>query len=236
MTQKRWFKKWLYFFIPVLIALFILVYVRYISCYVQLSYIQEISDVLHNFVQKNYYSSVLLFIALLAIGTSLALPLMTLFGICAGFLFGWKAGLCYSLIGIGISSTVIFFATKKFLYNYFRSRYGRIAHSIEQKMERYKSVYLVMLRIIPLFPYFAMTVALSLLDITYPVFISTTVVGMSLLLLLYVFAGEELQHLSSCYDIFNERTGYIIAAVVVCVVVYIVIRKIVARIKQKNKK
>lgn len=122
-----------------------------------------------------------------------SLPLATLMTIAGGFLFGRWLGAFVAVIGATVGATVLFAAARSALADVLRRHaHGAIAR-MEEGFRKDAFNYLLVLRLIPVFPFFLVNIVPALLAVPLRTYIAATALGIIPATLVYTFAGAGLE-------------------------------------------
>lgn len=141
-------------------------------------------------------STALAFVAIFALTTALTLPTATLLCICAGYLFGIPTGTAISLAG-AIGGAAITFITVRSLARERVRDYllrGR-TRGLIRMLERDAFFFLVVFRIVPVAPFFAINAAGALIRISPGRYLLATALGLIPITLIYVSVGAGFETL-----------------------------------------
>ena len=118
-----------------------------------------------------------LFVLAYAACTALSLPTGLLLSTLGGFLFGtgW-GGLC-NLIGATLGATAVFLAAKTVLGDVLRARAGPFLQKLETGFREDEFSYMLVLRLVPLFPFWLVNLAPAFLGVRTSTFIIGTFFG-----------------------------------------------------------
>jgi uncharacterized membrane protein YdjX (TVP38/TMEM64 family) len=118
-----------------------------------------------------------LFVLAYAACTALSLPTGLLLSTLGGFLFGagW-GGLC-NLVGATLGATVVFLAAKTVLGDALRARAGPFLRKLEAGFREDGLSYMLVLRLVPLFPFWLVNLAPAFLGVRLSTFVIGTFVG-----------------------------------------------------------
>ncbi|MEE4639468.1 MAG: VTT domain-containing protein, partial [Wenzhouxiangella sp.] len=130
------------------------------------------------------------------------LPVVTVFCLASGYLFGPITGTFFALLAGTTGATLTFAVVRAVGGRRFRARLpqGR-TQSWMALLERDVTWYLIVLRIVPVAPFFLINAAAGLTGISLLHFISVTVVGLLPLTLIYVSVGNGLETLTDSRDL-----------------------------------
>jgi len=139
-------------------------------------------------------STALVFATIFALTTTLTLPTATLLCVCAGYLFGVVTGTLISLVG-AMGGAILTFVAVRFMAGErirdFLLR-GR-ARRLVRVLERDAFFYLVVFRIVPVAPFFAINAAGALIRISPQRYALATAIGLVPITLVYASVGAGLE-------------------------------------------
>ncbi|MBN2631549.1 MAG: FAD-dependent oxidoreductase [Rhodobacteraceae bacterium] len=133
--------------------------------------------------------------------TALSLPFAVWLTLAAGALFGFWQGLALVSFASTIGATLAFLAARYLLAGWVRDRFGARARTIDAGLRRDGPFYLFTLRLIPIFPFFAVNLLMGLTPISAGAFYLISQLGMLAGTTVYVNAGTQLSALHSLSDI-----------------------------------
>lgn len=147
--------------------------------------------------------SPLTFMAVYVAVTALSLPVATPLSLMAGLLFGLWLGAVLVLISASVGALFVFLLVRSALGASLRRMAGRSYAKIADEMRRNGIGYLLFLRLVPLFPFFAVNVAAGLFDIRAHTFFLCTVIGIAPGTFIYVNFGRQLGIVSEVGDLLS---------------------------------
>ncbi|MGF1609309.1 MAG: TVP38/TMEM64 family protein [Kiloniellales bacterium] len=169
-------------------------------------------DLLIRFVVEQALLAVALFILVYAAATAISLPGAALLSVSGGFLFGPWLGTVYVVIGATIGATAVFLIARTALGDSLRhgleGRAGPTLKAMEQGFRENALSYLLMLRLIPLFPFFVVNLVPAFLGMPLRSYVIGTFIGIIPGAFVFVFAGAGLGSL------FDSSEAFSLAAVV----------------------
>ena len=121
-----------------------------------------------------------------------ALPGGTVMSLAGGYLFGVSAGLLLALAGATLGAMLTLWVVHSALGTWLRDRSRGRYHVIREAFMAHPVGYLLLLRLIPIFPFFAVNIAIALLNVRVGLYFWTTVVGLIPSTLALVFIGRGL--------------------------------------------
>ena len=119
----------------------------------------------------------LILIAIYAVSTAFSVPAGLFLTIVAGFLFGTFAATVSVVIGAAIGATCLFLAARYALYDYLHAKAGPALLKMEQGFKENAFSYLLVLRLVPLFPFWLVNLVPALLGVPLRIFITATAIG-----------------------------------------------------------
>ncbi len=152
--------------------------------------------------RDHFGAMIVIYVVAFAILATLTLPIGTLFCLAAGYLFGVIAGFLSALAGALLAAALTFYLVRHFGGTAVRLRLasGRTAPWL-RSLERDATWYLILLRIIPVAPYFAVNAAAAVTGIRSWHFLLATSVGMVPTTLVYASVGAGLGSLIEAREI-----------------------------------
>jgi uncharacterized membrane protein YdjX (TVP38/TMEM64 family) len=160
-------------FAAVLIAFFALGLNKYLT----LDLLKENREVLKSWVSANKTEAVLLFITAYIVVAAFSLPISVLVSITGGFLFGSVFGAAWGVIGATIGATILFLVAKTALGDPLRQRFASQVKSLEEGFRANAVSYMLLLRLVPLFPFWLVNLAASFTGVSVVTFFVTTLLG-----------------------------------------------------------
>ncbi len=119
----------------------------------------------------------LLFAAAYAIVVAFSLPVAALVSVTGGFLFGSLLGASGNVIGATVGAIAVFIATKTALADTLRARAGPFVQSMEAGFKDNALSYMLVLRLVPIFPFFLVNIVPALLGVSLRTFALGTFFG-----------------------------------------------------------
>lgn len=123
------------------------------------------------------YAAPALFVLVYALCTALSLPTGLLLSTVGGFLFGTLWGGLFNVVGATLGATAIFLAARTALGDALRSRAGPFLQRLEAGFRENELSYMLVLRLVPLFPFWLVNLAPAFLGVRTSTFVAGTAVG-----------------------------------------------------------
>jgi len=151
-------------------------------------------DFITYYVDNNFLLSAFLFFIFLVIYNSFSLPGNLFFFLSSGFFFNLYIGFLINILSIVIGS-LNFFIFSKLFFKFFLSKfYNKYSNKITKIIKNSSYEYLILLRLISLFPLMVQNLCLSILNISKTKFIITTFIGFIPIMFLAAFIGNEISN------------------------------------------
>lgn len=146
------------------------------------------------------------FMALYAAAVALSLPIATVLTLLGGFLFGRWLGTLIIVIGATAGATVIFLIARSAVGDTLREKAGPLYNKVAANMERNAVGYMLFMRLVPLFPFFAVNIVPALFNVRLLPYVLTTFFGIIPGTFVYANVGRELGTIESLGDLASPQT------------------------------
>lgn len=156
------------------------------------------------FVADHYLPAVLAFICLYG-ATALFLPGALALTVAGGVMFGTVPGALYANLGGTLGAVIAFLAARSLLGHFIQERFKKQLVRFNQEMSHHGPNYLLVLRIVPIAPFFVINYCAAMTRIPLKTFVWTTSVGMLPGALIYAFMGEQLRHVEAVSDLLSGK-------------------------------
>jgi len=155
------------------------------------------------FVEARPLKAVGAFFLLYVAVTALSLPGAAILTLAAGAIFGlWEGTLVASLASVA-GASLAFLSSRYLLRDWVKARFGARTAAIDRGVEQDGAFYLLTLRLIPLFPFFLINLAMGLTAMRLVRYALVSMVGMLPGTFVYVNAGTQLARIESTGDILS---------------------------------
>lgn len=134
---------------------------------------------------------------------ALSLPGATLLTLAGGAIFGLLWGTLIVSFASSIGATLAFLAARFLFRDAVKARFGDRISTIDAGIDRDGPYYLFILRLVPLFPFFVINLAMGLTTLKTLTFYWVSQAGMFAGTLVYVNAGTQLATIESLSDILS---------------------------------
>jgi uncharacterized membrane protein YdjX (TVP38/TMEM64 family) len=157
----------------VLVAGLVVFFALGLHRYLSFEVLRDNREALLNWVQQNGLLAALAYMAIYAIAVAFSLPGGLVLSITGGFLFGTLLGSLYIVIGATVGATALFIIAKSALGDFLSAKAGPWLHKMEAGFRKNALSYLLVLRLVPLFPFFVVNLVPAFLGVP----LSTYVIG-----------------------------------------------------------
>ncbi|WP_052065993.1 TVP38/TMEM64 family protein [Thalassospira australica] len=154
--------------------------------------LRENRDLLQGFVADNPFSSVLFFMGLYIVSVALSLPIGSVLTITGGFLFGSVFATTYVVVAATIGATIVYLAARYAFYDLMRAKAGNAVRKMEQGFAENAFSYLMVLRLIPIFPFWLVNLVPALIGVKLRSFVLGTMTGIIPGSFVYASIGDGL--------------------------------------------
>ena len=154
-------------------------------------------DAIAAFEQRRPWTTALAFFAAYVLITGLSLPGAALLTLVAGALFGFVQGVVVVSFASTLGATMAFAIARYLFRDAVRERFAYQFAAIDRDIAKDGAFYLFALRLVPLFPFFAVNLAMSVTPLSLWTFYWVSQTGMLAGTLVYVNAGAELGRIES---------------------------------------
>lgn len=165
--------------------------------YFSLEFLKSQQAALEDYFQANPLQTALVYFAIYVAVTGLSLPGATVMTLAGGAVFGLFWGTVVVSFASSIGATVAFLASRFLLRDWVQQRFRTHLEAINSGVERDGPFYLFTLRLVPIFPFFAINLAMGLTPIRTSTFYLVSQIGMLAGTVVYVNAGRELAKIDS---------------------------------------
>jgi len=196
-----------------LAALFAAFWALGLNRYLTLSFLRSSSGAGHAVYAAHPVLTIAAYFALYVVCAALSLPGAVVLTIAAGALFGIVAGTLTTSFASAIGATIACTMSRYLLRSWVQERLGRRAGRINEGVGKEGAFYLFTLRLIPVFPFWMINLAMGLTTMPLSRFYWVSQLGMLPGTIVYVNAGRELARVDSLKGILSP--GLVISFVLI---------------------
>ena len=161
--------------------------------YISLDYLHTHLHAFDVYLHNNYMQALGIYVALYIAASTLAIPGSTFFLTAAGLLFGPFVGIFITVLGSTTGATLLFLLSRYVIGESIQQRYKSHLERANRQIEHYGAYYLLMVRLIAVFPFFVVNLLAGLTLLSLKTFIWTTAVGVVPTAMVYTFIGHYLR-------------------------------------------
>lgn len=196
-------KKYVLLFLLIIVLL--VIRLSGIAEYITFENLQKNKQILQLFVERSYAPAIFIYVVIYIVSTALSVPGATILTLAGGFLFGTILAVFLVNIGATIGATLACLSSRYLIGKWVQERYSHQLRSFNEELARNGYLYLLTLRLIPVFPFFLINFFAGMTKIPLRTFILTTSLGIMPGSFVYSFAGSQLNAIKSVDDIFSSR-------------------------------
>ncbi|MEL7797923.1 FAD-dependent oxidoreductase [Idiomarina loihiensis] len=189
--------------LAVIAALFVATFSFDLTSYLSLDFLKEQQQQLNALFTNDPIAVFVIYFTIYVVSTALSLPGATVLTLGAGAIFGLGWGLLLASFAASLGATLAFLSSRFILRDWVHSKVGDRLDSINRGVERDGAFYLFGLRLVPVFPFFVINLAMGLVSIKTWTFYWVSQVGMLLGTAVYVNAGTQIAQINSVGDIIS---------------------------------
>jgi uncharacterized membrane protein YdjX (TVP38/TMEM64 family) len=189
--------------LALLAALFAAFWALGLNRYLTLSFLKSSSGAAHALYAARPALAVACYFALYVVCAALSLPGAVVLTIAGGMLFGLVAGTLVTSFASALGATIACFLSRYLLRSWVEQRLGLRVGRINEGVDKEGALYLFTLRLIPIFPFWMINLAMGLTTMPLRRFYWVSQLGMLPGSVVYVNAGRELARVTSLKGILS---------------------------------
>ncbi len=163
--------------VAVVVAAFVAAFAAGLDEYLSFDALRENRLALKAFVDQYGFAAIALFAVIYAATTAVSFPGGGVLSIAGGFLFGIGVGTAAIVVGATVGAVIIFLIARTSLGEPLRARAGNALRKMEAGFRENALSYMLVLRLIPLFPFFVVNVVPAFLGVPLRTYAIATVFG-----------------------------------------------------------
>lgn len=163
--------------LAVLAAGLVAFFVLDLDVYFSLEALKQNRELLQMFVAENGFLAILAFAGLYAVVVAFSLPGGAIMTLAGGFLFGTVVGGMTVVVGATIGATALFLIARTALGDVLRARAGPFLTKMEDGFRKNAMSYLLVLRLVPLFPFWLVNLVPAFLGVSTGTYVIGTFLG-----------------------------------------------------------
>ena len=198
--------------VAAIIVVVILFKVLGLGQYLTLDYLKASQDKFSGLYANNRLAVIATYMAIYIMVTALSLPGAAVMTLAGGAMFGFWIGFVVVSFASTIGATIACFVARFLLRDWVQNKFGERLSTINKGIEKEGAFYLFSLRLVPIFPFFIINLAMGLTSMKLLTFYWVSQIGMLPGTMVYVNAGKELAQVESLSGILSP--GLIISFII----------------------
>jgi uncharacterized membrane protein YdjX (TVP38/TMEM64 family) len=198
--------------VAAIIIVVILFKVLDLGQYLSLEYLKTSQDKFTQIYTSHRLPVIASYMAIYIVVTALSLPGAAVMTLAGGAMFGFWIGVLVVSFASTIGATLACFVARFLLRDWVQNRFGEKLSRMNKGIEKEGAFYLFSLRLVPIFPFFVINLAMGLTPMKLWTFYWVSQIGMFPGTMVYVNAGKELGQVESLSSILSP--GLIISFVI----------------------
>ena len=171
--------------------------------YLTLNYLKQQQEAFGSFYAENRFLTIAIYMAIYILVTALSLPGATIMTLAGGALFGLWTGLIAVSFASTIGATLAFLVSRFILRDWVQDKFGNKLSALNSGVEKDGAFYLFSLRLVPIFPFFMINLAMGLTPLKTALFYIVSQIGMLPGTFVYVNAGTQISKIESASGILS---------------------------------
>jgi uncharacterized membrane protein YdjX (TVP38/TMEM64 family) len=180
--------------------------------YLTLDYLKDSQDRFAQLYANHRLTVIGIYMAVYILVTALSLPGAAVMTLAGGAMFGFWVGVLVVSFASTIGATLACFVARFLLRDWVQNKFGEKLTAMNKGIETEGAFYLFSLRLVPIFPFFVINLAMGLTTMKLLTFYWVSQVGMFPGTMVFVNAGKELGQIESLSGILSP--GLIISFVI----------------------
>lgn len=190
--------------VALLLVLIIILFILLdLDRFLTLSYIKESQEKFQQLATKHSLSVIASYMMIYILVTSLSLPGAAVLTLLGGALFGFWIGTLAVSFASTLGATLACFVSRFLLRDWVQKKLGEKISTVNEGIQREGAFYLFTLRLIPIFPFWAINLVMGLTRMPLRTFYWVSQLGMLAGTIVYVNAGKELAKIDAPSDILS---------------------------------
>lgn len=165
--------------------------------YLSLEFVQSRLDVIQAYREANPLQSLLMYALVYIVVTAASIPGALVLTLVGGAIFGFAVGSLVVVVSATIGATIAFLLARYLFGDMVASRMGQRLSAIRENFGREGALYLFSMRLVPVFPFFAVNLLMGLTPIKTLTYSLVSLIGMAPGTMVFVNAGTQLAKLES---------------------------------------
>lgn len=186
----NWVKRW--WLLILILGLLITFYSLGLGEYLSFASLKKYQNDLITWTDENYLLTVLIYCIIYTISVAISVPGAVILTLLGGFLFGPIFGTVYVVISASLGAILLFLAVKRAFAEQIANKASTWVSKMQKGFKEDALAYLFTLRLIPLFPFWAVNIVPALLGVNLKTYCIATFFGIIPGSAIYVAIGSGL--------------------------------------------
>jgi len=217
--------------VAAIVILVVLFKVFGLGQYMSLSYLKASRESFAQLYDQHRLLVICAYMLIYIVATALSLPGAVVLTLAGGALFGLLAGTVIISFASSIGASLACLVSRFVLRDWVQNRFGDKLKTINRGIQEEGAFYLFTLRLIPVFPFFVINLAMGLTRISLRTFYWVSQLGMLPGTVVYVNAGKELGRIDSLGGILSPS---LLASFAILGLFPITVKKIMGWYRRKS--
>jgi len=191
--------------VAILVAGLIVFYALDLHRYLSLETVKANRDRLLAYSEDHYATAVAGYLVVYSLVVALSLPGAAILTLAGGFLFGPFLAVLYVNMGATTGSTLAFLTARYLFRDWVQAKFGHRLSALQEGFEQNGFMYMLTLRLIPIFPFFVINLLAGLTRIPLRTYVLATSIGIIPGTFVYAYAGRQLGTINSLAEIATPR-------------------------------
>ncbi len=165
--------------------------------YLSLEFVQSQLDTIREYREDHLLGSLMAYIAIYIVVTATSIPGALVLTLLGGAIFGFVLGTLAALLSATIGATIAFILARYLFRELVEARMGERLSAIQENFRKEGALYLFSMRLVPVFPFFAVNLLMGLTPIRTTTFAVASFIGMAPGSMVFTNAGTQLGRLES---------------------------------------
>ena len=178
--------------LPILILVMLLGLFFYFRLYEYLSFssLQKHHALLTGWAHNHFLMTSIGFMLCYALAVAISIPGATFFTLAGGLLFGTVVGSIYIIVSATFGAAMVFLAVQHAFAFSLARRAGPFAKKLEAGFQENAFSYLIVLRLVPIFPFWLINIIPALLGMRFKSYVLATLIGVMPGTIIYTSIGS----------------------------------------------
>ncbi len=165
--------------------------------YLSLEFVQSRLDVIQAYREANPIRSLLMYALIYIVVTAASIPGALVLTLLGGAIFGFTVGSLVVVVSATFGATIAFLLARYLFGDMVAFRMGERLGAIRENFRKEGALYLFSMRLVPVFPFFAVNLLMGLTPIRTLTYSVVSLIGMAPGTMVFVNAGTQLAKLES---------------------------------------